>query len=156
MIESTPGISVVRVLAKPDKGYDGPAFFVEPIKLTCGKGNIPVGNWTNFGALKYFSGGIKYTKNINITSSMKDRMELDLGIVDATCEVRVNKKMVNVLMNSPFKVDVTEYLKQGKNEIEVLVYSTLSNHYQTIPSAYRGEPRAGLIGPVKIVGWNKE
>ena len=34
--------------------------------------------------------------------------------------------------------------------IEVLVYSTLSNHYQTIPTPYKGDPVAGLIGPVNI------
>jgi hypothetical protein len=37
-----------------------------------------------------------------------------------------------------------------ENDLEILVYSTLSNHYQTIPSYYKGEGRAGLIGPVKI------
>lgn len=83
-------------------------------------------------------------------------MELDLGKVDATCEVKVNGQLVNILMNAPYNLDITKYLKQGDNEIEVLVYSTLSNHYQTVPSAYRGEARAGLMGPVKIVGWSLE
>lgn len=154
--ETNPGVSTLSVLAKPQRGYDGPAFFAEPIKLLCGKGSIPVGNWTNIGALKFFSGGIRYVKNINLATPLKERMELDLGMVDATCEVKVNGKLVNVLMNSPYKADITTYLKPGDNEIEVLVYSTLSNHYQTVPSAYRGEPRAGLMGPVKIVGWRRE
>jgi len=35
--------------------------------------------------------------------------------------------------------------------IEVLVFNTLANHYQTIPSRYRGDPVSGLIGPVKIL-----
>jgi hypothetical protein len=29
--------------------------------------------------------------------------------------------------------------------------STLANHYQTIPSQYRGDPKAGLIGPVRLL-----
>lgn len=152
--DTNRGIRTIFLLAKPDVGYDGPAFFVEPVKFVCGKGSIPAGNWTNFGALKFFSGGIRYTKNVNLVSSLKERMELDLGVVDATCEVKVNGKLVNILMNSPYKLDITEYLRPGNNELEVLVYSTLSNHYQTTPSAYRGEPRSGLIGPVKIVGWS--
>lgn len=154
--ETNSGVSTVTLLAKPDIGYDGAAFFIEPIKFVCGKGSVPAGNWTNFGALKFFSGGIRYTKNINLTGLLRERMELDLGIVDATCEVKVNGIFVNILMNSPYKLDITKYLKQGGNEIEVLVYSTLSNHYQTVPSAYRGEPRAGLIGPVKIIGWSSK
>lgn len=154
--ETNPGVSTLSVLAKPQRGYDGPAFFVEPVKLLCEKGRIPAGNWTNMGALKFFSGGIRYTKNINLATPLKERMELDLGMVDATCEVKVNGKLVNVLMNSPYKADITAYLKSGDNEIEILVYSTLSNHYQTVPSAYRGEPRAGLMGPVRIVCWGRE
>ena len=154
--EINPGVSTISLLAKPDIGYDGSAFFLEPVKFVCEKGSIPAGNWTNFGALKFFSGGIRYTKHIDLTVSLKERMELDLGVVDATCEVKVNGQFVDVLMNSPYKLDITAYLKQGSNEIEVLVYSTLSNHYQTVPSAYRGEPRAGLIGPVKIVGWSHD
>lgn len=154
--ETNLGISTVSLLAKPDKGYDGPAFFVEPVKCVCGKGSIPAGNWTNFGALKFFSGGIRYAKSIDVIFPLAERMELDLGMVDATCEVKVNGRLVSVLMNSSYKVDITKYLKEGLNKLEVLVYSTLSNHYQTIPSAYRGEPRAGLLGPVKIVEWRQE
>lgn len=149
------GVSTIVVSAKPEIGYEGPAFFVEPVKFNCGMGTVSLGNWSDFGALKFFSGGIRYTKEIHFDSDkFGQKVELDLGIVDATCEVNINGDFVDVLMNSPFKLDVTKFLKPGSNKIEVLVYSTLSNHYQTIPSAYRGEPHAGLIGPVKLIGWN--
>ena len=46
---------------------------------------------------------------------------------------------------------MTGLMKLGKNHLEVLVYSTLANHYQTIPSRYRGTPEAGLIGPVRLL-----
>ena len=39
----------------------------------------------------------------------------------------------------------------GENTLEVLVYNTLANHYQTIPSRYRGNPASGLIGPVRLL-----
>lgn len=149
-------VVTVSLLAKPNMGYDGAAFFVEPVKFICGKGSMPAGNWTNVGSLKFFSGGIRYVKNIHLSAPIRECMELDLGKVDATCEVKVNGQLVNILMNAPYNLDITKYLKQGDNEIEVLVYSTLSNHYQTVPSAYRGEARAGLMGPVKIVGWSLE
>ena len=48
------------------------------------------------------------------------------------------------------RVDITQQLRPGNNEIEVLVYSTLANHYQTQPTPYRGEPIAGILGPVRI------
>lgn len=75
---------------------------------------------------------------------------LDLGSVVATCEVNVNGKSVGVRMSPPYRLDITDFLHPGENEIEVLVYSTLANHYQTQPTPYRGEPTAGLLGPVKI------
>ena len=119
--------------------------------MKCNGGKIPVGNWTDFGALKFYSGGINYIKKINLpTNEHSLKTTLDLGKVNATCEVKINGKVVDVLMHSPYKLDISDYIKTGNNRIEVLVYSTLSNHYQTIPSAYRGKPVSGLLGPVKI------
>lgn len=149
------GVSSVVISANPELGYEGAAFFTEPVRLGCDTGTVPLGNWSDFGALKFFSGGIRYAKEVNLDlEKLGRKIELDLGVVDATCEVKINGKSVNVLMNSPFKLDVTDFVQPGNNTIEVLVYSTLSNHYQTVPSAYRGEPHAGLIGPVRLVGWN--
>ncbi len=138
------------ITGEPEAGYDGAAFFAEPIVLTCGRGKLKAGNWAEAGALKYFSGGIKYTKDIIIPQSEGKRVELDLGVVDATCEVAVNGQTVDVLMSPPYTLDITDYVKTGENKVEVLVYSTLSNHYQSVPSAYRGQPRSGLIGPVSM------
>ena len=48
-------------------------------------------------------------------------------------------------------MEVTEFLKAGENTLEVIVYNTLANHYQTIPSRYRGVSTSGLIGPVRLL-----
>ncbi|MDE6786100.1 MAG: hypothetical protein K2J46_03550, partial [Muribaculaceae bacterium] len=144
------GIREVVVTGRPDVGYDGGAFFEEPVYLTCGRGKLVAGNWTDAGALKYFSGGIKYRKTVDVPEGGFDCVELDLGLVDATCEVAVNGETVDVLMSAPYRLDITDYVKPGANDVEVLVYSTLSNHYQSVPSAYRGTPRAGLLGPVSM------
>ena len=145
------GVSNIVLRGIPEQGYHGPAFFIEPIKLTCGKGQIPSGDWTQFGGLKYFSGGIRYTKQIDLKENKLGKITLDLGSVDATCEVKINGKDMGTFISPPYQIDVTEALQLGGNEIEVLVYSSLSNHYQEIPSAYKGTPRAGLFGPVRLV-----
>ena len=75
---------------------------------------------------------------------------IDLGQVVATAEVHVNGRPAGVRVAPPWRLDMSGLLQEGRNTIEVLVYSTLSNHYQTIPSNYRGNPVAGLMGPVKI------
>jgi hypothetical protein len=45
-------------------------------------------------------------------------------------------------------------MKPGNNRLEVLVYSTLANHYQTIPSRDRGNPKSGLFGPARQ--WSRD
>ena len=101
--------------------------------------------------MKYFSGGMIYRKNIVLPEGVNPkRVMLDLGSVVATCEIKINGKAAGVKMSPPYSVDITQYLRAGENEVEVLVYSTLANHYQTQPTPYRGEPTAGILGPVSV------
>ena len=135
---------------KTQAGRQGAAAIAEPVKISTGEGLLAAGDWSQVGALRYYSGGMIYRKSISINSAASRRVMLDLGSVVATCEVKVNGKAVGVRMSPPYSVDITEYIHSGENDIEVLVYSTLSNHYQTLTTPYRGEPTAGLLGPVKI------
>jgi len=75
---------------------------------------------------------------------------LDLGEVVATAEVRVNGRQAGIRVAPPWKLDITEYVKAGENRVEILVYNTLANHYLTIPTRYRGNPKSGLLGPVRL------
>ena len=145
-----PGVTTVTVKALPDMHSPGAAFFKEPVKIDCEGGRLAPGDWTEAGAMRFYSGGVKYSKVINVKKKGK-RVVLDLGDVDATCGVSVNGKPVDVLLSPPYKLDITGFVKKGQNKIDVLVYSSLSNHYQTIPSPYKGTPRAGLIGPVRMI-----
>ena len=145
-----PGVTTVTVRALPEADSPGAAFFREPVKIDCEGGRLAPGDWTNAGAMRFYSGGVKYSKVIDVKAKEK-RMELDLGDVDATCGVSVGGKPVDILLSPPYKLDITDFVKKGQNKIEVLVYSSLSNHYQTIPSPYKGTPRAGLMGPVRMI-----
>ena len=78
-------------------------------------------------------------------------MVLDLGMVVSSAEVRVNGLLASIMPAPPWRVDITPLLRTGENRLEVLVYNTLSNHYLTIPTNYRGKLDSGLIGPVKLV-----
>ena len=65
-------------------------------------------------------------------------------------EVLINNKKAGVKVAPPWKLDVGGFFKQGENDIEIIVYNTLANHYQTIPSKYRGDPKSGLLKKVKL------
>jgi len=126
--------------------------FPEPISLKCGKGEINTGDWSQSGVLEDYSGGALYRKTITMTAEqIKENVVLDLGKVSATASVTVNGKETGVRVLPPWTFQISDYLKQGDNLIEVTVYNTLSNHYQTIPSRYRGDTTSGLIGPVRLL-----
>ena len=145
---------VIAFSAKARIGYQGTALLKEPVRLTTEKGLLEAGNWAESGALLHYSGGMYYRKTFSLNKVSDKRVELDLGDVIATCEITINGKSAGILINPPYRADITPYIKEGENNVEVLVYSTLANHYQTIPTPYRGDPKAGLLGPVNLSVYN--
>jgi hypothetical protein len=140
----------VTFSVKTQPGRQGTGAIAAPVKIETGEGLLKVGDWSETGALKYYSGGMIYRKTLMLDDNLSDRVMLNLGSVVATCEIKVNGQDLGVRMSPPYSVDITRCLKPGTNEIEVLVYSTLANHYQTQPTPYRGKPTAGILGPVNI------
>ena len=103
--------------------------------------------------LKCYSGGLWYRKHIELSSKeISKNIFIELGIVAASAEVHINGKKVGTCMKKPFRLNIKDFVKEGDNYFEILVYSTLANHYYTIPTPqnYKGSFTAGLIGPVKI------
>ena len=133
-------------------GMTGGGLFSEPIRVeTDGTGMMPLGDWSKMGILNNYSGGIRYKTLITLTAEeAKQRLVLDLGRVAGTAEIFVNGKSCGVCLCSPWKKTLRG-LRAGDNTVEVLVYSSLSNHYQTVPSRYRGACLSGLLGPVNVL-----
>lgn len=80
--------------------------------------------------LKYFSGTATYSKNVHLTKKeIKDAQAvyLDLGKVGGIVSLKINGREVAVLWKHPFKVDITRYVKPGKNVFEIEVTNTLTN-----------------------------
>jgi len=86
---------------------------------------------------------------------------LDLGDVISSAQVRINGITIGtrIAINGitigtriapPWTFDVSGVLCAGINRVEVCVYNTLANHYQTIPTRFRGSPESGLLSDVHI------
>jgi len=147
-------MSTICFEVKHHPGYYGGSAFPEPVKLHCERGTIKIGDGSAMGALKAYSGGMWYRKNIQLKKEqITDDIYLDLGEVCATAEVHINGKQAGICMVKPFKLNIKDYVKEGDNYVEILVYSTLSNHYSIIPTpeCYKQSFNAGLIGPVRIL-----
>ena len=150
----TPVPVLLRV--EQDRGCYGGAAIPEPIKLECGRGRITAGDWGRIDGLASYSGGAWYRKTVTLTAEQAASMlTLDLGGVTSSAEVRVNGQPAGIRLTPPWQFDCTRLAKPGENQIEVLVYNTLANHYSTIPTRYRHPNTSGLLGPVQIESRNK-
>jgi hypothetical protein len=148
--------SEIRFEIEHMAGYYGGGAFPEPVKINCERGTIKTGDWSKMGVLKAYSGGLWYRKNIKLKKEqIESNITLDLGEIGATAEIHINGKFAGYCIHKPFEIDIRDFMKEGDNYFEILVYSTLANHYSTIPTPpiYRESYDAGLIGPVKLV-WN--
>lgn len=89
-------------------------------------------SWTNFDskAIIYFSGTATYSKTFSLLESQvneSSKMILDLGMVKNFADVFVNGKEVANLWKYPFVLDITKFLKTGKNEIRIDVTNLWAN-----------------------------
>jgi hypothetical protein len=132
-------------------GNYGAGAIPEYIRQTCGKGETGLGDWSLIDGLKSYSGGAWYRKEITIDESdIENNLQIDLGDLVSSAQLFVNGKTAGIKLAPPWTFDITGLAEKGRNDIEVLIYNTLSNHYTSIPTRYRGSIRAGLIGPVRL------
>lgn len=135
-------------------GFSSTGIIPAPMKLFCGKGKIKSGDVSKLGALCCYSGKMRYSARFDMAmESIDEHFRIDLGRVGATASVSVNGSEPIVFTYSPFSSEITHLLKNGENELEIIVSNTLSNHYSTVPSRYSNYPEdaaSGLLDPVVI------
>ena len=118
-------------------------------------------------AIKYYSGSAVYQATFTAPMISKDdTIYLDLESVKVMAQVTLNGKDVGGAWTSPFKVNITDALKEGKNELKIKVVNTWVNRLigdSKLPPEKRRthadvniytpksalEP-SGLLGPVTI------
>jgi len=119
--------------------------------------------------VKYFSGAGTYTKLFNLPQRKRARgtkLVLDLGEVRELAEVTLNNKPLGAVWTPPFRVDITNAVRPGKNLLKVKVVNLWVNRligdaqpdakkkytFTTIPTYKPDAPlrASGLLGPVLI------
>jgi hypothetical protein len=84
---------------------------------------------TNSG-VKYFSGTGTYTKEIDVPAAdlrTGHCLWLDLGRVKNLAEVSLNGKPLGILWKPPFRVNLTDVARSGKNTLEIKVTNLWPN-----------------------------
>jgi hypothetical protein len=136
-------------------------------------------SWTDHDnkGINYFSGTASYKNSFYISEESIDNknfISLDLGEVLDVAEVFVNNKYVGTLWTSPFCTDIQDFVKPGKNDLEIKITNMWINRltgdmnlppeekfcrtnrpyimkpYSSVGDETFRVQKAGLLGPVII------
>jgi hypothetical protein len=135
-------------------------------------------SWTDVDdkGVKYFSGVATYANEFKVDAghpASGQRLLLDLGRVRFVGEVYINGTSVGTVWKPPYRLDVTEAVKAGTNQLVVEVANTWSNRLVgdartegkdycrtniarsltwQVPWAETPLLESGLLGPVRLLG----
>lgn len=114
--------------------------------------------------VKYFSGKAVYRSSFTLGKT-DGGIVINLGDIKNIASLEINGQTVATLWKAPFKADITSYVHEGQNDIEVTVVNLWRNRligdvsgvgepvtFTTLPFYTPDAPLfpSGLIGPVKI------
>jgi hypothetical protein len=80
--------------------------------------------------VRYFSGTATYRTRLDLPAARRrpgERLFLDLGRVEVIAAIRVNGRSLGSVWKPPYRVDVTDALKAGANNIEIEVTNLWPN-----------------------------
>ncbi len=129
-----------------------------PVEFVSGTTPFSLEAWTKT-ALANFSGTAIYKRSFTLPEAYRDkRLVLDLGRVSSVAEVEVNGHLAGTLVWSPFKLDITEFTKPGKNQVKIRLTNTEANARAVGPShrILSNINVCGLEGPVEIVPYTDQ
>lgn len=121
-------------------------------------------------AIANYSGKAVYTTEFNLPQIPDGQTYLDLGKVMVMAKAKINGKYAGGMWTHPYRVNITDFLTQGNNTIEIEVVNTWRNRLigdAALPPSSRAtwtnfdmvrsdEPlqSSGLLGPVQIMTYN--
>ena len=71
--------------------------------------------------IKYYSGIGTYKKTFTIENLEDKKYYIELGVVNDIARVRLNGKDVGVIWCAPWRIDISNALKEGENKLEIEV-----------------------------------
>lgn len=120
-------------------------FGVENNRIVARPERMRVGDWTAQG-YPYFSGTGVYRTSLELPAEWVEggRVYLDADCGEDVLEVQINGNEPRVAPWNPYRIDVTQDLRAGSNEIEIRVTNTLINILEGVKHP------SGLFGPPKL------
>jgi len=158
-----PGLTALKPLSGPwrvsfDPKWGGPKSIVFDELV----------DWTKRPeeGIRYYSGRASYKKNFDLpVSASGQALYLDLGKLSCIARVRLNGKDLGVVWTAPWRIEITDAVRPGENQLEI----EIANHWinriigdEKLPPEQRFTQTnveskntplqpAGLLGPVRIM-----
>ncbi|MDO4551694.1 MAG: glycosyl hydrolase [Planctomycetia bacterium] len=151
-VAESGGTVLLEIPQKP--GLYAGEMIPEPISFITKTGKTKLGDWTQTPGLECYSGGIIFRKKINVDKDFLTQKMTPIYLkadgINSSAEVRINGATAGIRIKSPWRWEITGLLKEGENTVEIEVYNTLSPHFLTIPTRFRGKTTSGILGNVRI------
>lgn len=155
-----------KAIAEMPKGGFKPWFYGEPagaavaltgpwkIEFLKGGPELPpalatteLKSWTELGGVeaKRFGGTARYRLEFDAPTAKADDWLLDLGDVRESARVRLNGRNVTTAWSIPFQVRIGEFLKPGRNVLELEVTNLAANRIRDMDGANDPKPDAAGV-----------
>jgi hypothetical protein len=128
-------------------------------------------SWTQVAGGRYFSGQATYTESFALEKA-PTLARLDLGSFRAVAQIWINGESAGTVLSPGQTLEITNLLREGKNELKVVVGNTPVSRFLGLPdedlkplrAVYGGRfsapeekqlmpepPPSGLLGPVRLL-----
>ncbi|MGD0923278.1 MAG: glycosylhydrolase-like jelly roll fold domain-containing protein, partial [Terriglobia bacterium] len=152
-VASNPEIPVPRGARNVVLRVNAKEVLDRPFELVTAPAPLTLGTWSTPG-LEHFSGSMTYEKTVEAPAALlKERVLLDCGQVGVAVEAWVNDAHVGARPWQPYVLDVTEYLRPGRNHFRVRVANTEANA-RAVGESLENLKKIdlnGWLGPVRLV-----
>ncbi|MFN4228016.1 MAG: glycosyl hydrolase [Candidatus Ratteibacteria bacterium] len=106
----------------------------------------------NIQGYPFYIGGLKAISNVEL----KEKRRTFLKFEEFKCivaKVKINENEAGLIYLPPYELEITEYIKEGKNTIEIELFSSLRN---LLGPHHTKEPNPEFVGPYSFIDWGKK
>ncbi|MDR3269388.1 MAG: hypothetical protein LBT83_10025 [Tannerella sp.] len=139
-------VSPMKILAEIEPVYILGHFGVAPAakgwEITAPAATFTLGDWKSQG-MPFYAGIVSYQKTYQITD-LRPHYSIRLNQWNGTvCEVTINGQSAGIILADPYSMDISGFIKQGKNDVEVKVVGSNKN----LLGPFHNQPAPGLVSP---------
>lgn len=139
ILKKSDRVRTLTLKVRAEKERDG---LLRPVRVKVEPCRVNLKDWSSYG-MPWFSGRCRYTSHF--TAKLNARhYKLDLGKVNFCAEIWINRQLAAIRIWAPYCGDITEFIKEGENEIVIVAANLASN-----------ERRHMLVDEGEALGWNR-